>query len=227
MLSVSEIPGRGRVPAALLALAVLATTAAADPFFDFHGYSYLDGPAFTVGTRVSVPTRFNEIQPDPVWPLDLVANEYTVMVSDLVIASVLVAGPIRTVTFSGGGIGIYRDAARNSAFAANPPNAAVPATFTDGVAELSGGFAGLVMIWNTLSGTGTVSGDVVWTGGARFGDLPAADGWTYFGGVSNHAGLGIPAGYDLAWDPQLYGQSPTPTESSSWGRVKNLFAGDR
>jgi hypothetical protein len=82
----------------------------------------------------------------------------------------------------------------------------------------------MVMVFDSASGTGTVSGFFDWTGGARLGDLENPNGWTYFGGVSNHPGLGIPNGYDLAWDPQVYGPEPaSPVETGSWGRIKQHF----
>jgi hypothetical protein len=209
---------------AIVILALAAGPASALPFFDFHGYSYLNGPGFTVGTSVQVPALFNVIQPDPIWPLDFVNNEYTIMAAGLTITDVQSAGPMLILTLSGGSIGLYEDPLRNSVWAASPPSALVPATFQDGTAELVGHFTSMDMIFDTGTGTGTISGTITWTGGARLAQIGNPAGWTYFGGVSNHAGLGIPVGYDLAWDPQIYGPEETPVLNSSWGAIKHTFS---
>jgi hypothetical protein len=209
----------------LLITVLLATPAHAQPFFDFHGYSYLDGPPFAVGTAFQVPALFNIIQPDPIWPLDFDLNEYTIMVEGLTISDVQTAGPVLIMTLSGGTVGVYADPSKNSAWTDNPPNAQVPATFVDGGPELLGHFTSMDMIFDTSSGTGSISGLITWTGGARLSQIDDPVDWTYFGGVSNHAGLGIPPGYDLAWDPQIYGpEGGTPVERTSWGSIKRTIS---
>ena len=214
------------VPLALVALlACTGSAARADlPFFDFAGFSYLDGEAWQAGTVVTVAAKFNPIQPNPIWPLDLAANEYTVLVEDLEIASVLDYGGFLEVTYSGGTIAVYEDAVQNGIYAPNPPNGAVPATFSDGALQLGGAFTELVVLYDVPSGVGTVSGFVDWSAGAKLATIGDPVHWTFFGGVSNHAGLGIPAGYDLAWDPQIYGpDTPLPVSEESWGAIKARF----
>ena len=194
------------------------------PFFDFYGFSYVVGQPLTVGSVVTVPARLNTIQPDPIWPLDFNLNEYTITVDALEIVAVDVYGPVVNVTFASSTIGLYRDPMQNSDFTPGPPNALVPATFVDGEPELTGVLSDMVMMFNSATGNGTVSGSIAWTGGSRLPELASPDGWTYFGGVSNHTDLGIPDGYDLAWDPQIYGpEVPVPVESGSWGRIKQLY----
>jgi hypothetical protein len=193
-------------------------------FFDFSGYSYLSGPPAQVGTVATVAAKFNAIQPNPVWPLELLDKEYTVMIRDLTIASASSYGSFQEITYSGGTIEVRADAARNGTWAPNPPNSMVPSTFLDGEADLLGIFTEMILFFDTASGTGTVSGLVNWQGGAKYEGMANPVGWTVFGGVSNHDGLGIPAGYDLAWDPQMYGpEVPSPVESRSWGAVKGAF----
>ena len=202
-----------------------ATVAHAEmPFFDFNGFSYLNGSPAQVGTVVTVAAKFNEIQPNPIWPLDLVGNEYTVLVEDLTITSVESYGSFLQITYGGGTIAVYRDPLRNGTWAPNPPNSQVPSSFADGVPELVGHFTEMALFFDDASGTGTVSGLVDWTSGDHFAQLADPAGWTFFGGVSNHAGLGIPEGYDLAWDPQLYGpQIPVPVEIGTWGALKARY----
>jgi hypothetical protein len=210
--------------AAAALLSVNADATQAMPFFDFYGYSYQVGPPDAVGTLVNVPTRLNTNQPEPIWPLDFADYEYTISVQDMVIAAVSESGPMQYFTLVGGTIGLYRDASMNSSWVTNPPNAAVPTTFNDGEAQLTGHFTDVILIFNSATGTGTVSGTFDWTGGTLLGSVVHPIGWTYFGGVSNNAGLEIPTGYNMAWDPQIYGPpDAVPVEQSSWGRIKATF----
>lgn len=206
------------------AIAAIGSARAETPFFDFAGFSYLDGSPGEVGTGVTVVMRLNEIQPKPIWPLDFDLNEYTVYIRDLEISSVLSYGTLQEITYTGGVIEVFADPAKNSSYAPLPPNPSVPATFSDGLLELGGGFTELILFYDTASGVGTVSGTIDWTAGSRLAALENASGWTFFGGVSDDSGLGIPPGYDLAWDPQFYGPAPSPTESGSWGALKARFA---
>jgi hypothetical protein len=195
------------------------------PFFDFSGFSYLDGEPWQVGTGVAVVARFNSIQPNPIWPLDFVANEYTVLLEGLTLSSVLSYDGVKEVAYSGGTISVLRDPARNSEFAPEPPNGLVPGSFGDGSAELVGYFTELALFYDETTGVGTVAGFVNWTGGAKQALLENPNGWTFFGGVSNQSVYGIPDGYDLAWDPQIYGQeTPVPVMLQSWGALKARFA---
>ncbi len=207
-------------------MAASAAISTALPFFDFQGYSYLDGPANTVGTVVTVPALMNEIQPDPVWPLDFVNHEYTVLVEGLTIQEVSVVNSFVTVYYSGGTIRLCEDPSKNATsegWEPNPPNVAVPDYFGDGEVLLEGVFVDMVMFFNASTGNGTVSGSLDWTGGSRLADLDGTTGWTYFGGVSSNPIFDIPDGYDLVWDPQLYGPEPTPALESSWGLLKRHF----
>jgi len=207
-----------------LALTASGPARAETPFFDFAGFSYLDGPQGEVGTGVTVVMRLNEIQPKPLWPLDFDLNEYTVLIRDLEISNVLGYGSFQEITYSGGVIEVFADPAKNSVYAPLPPNPSVPATFSDGLLELGGGFTELILFYDTASGVGTVSGFIDWTAGSRLASLESTGGWTFFGGVSDESGLGIPPGYDLAWDPQFYGPAPSPTEARSWGALKARYA---
>ena len=194
------------------------------PYLDFSGFSYLSGPPSQVGTVTTVAAKFNPIQPNPLWPLDLAGSEYTVVVQGLTIASVSSYGTFQVILYSGGTIEVHADPAQNGTWAPSPPNGLVPATFLDGGGELIGIVTEMTLFYDTAVGTGTVSGLVDWHGGSRCAGLASPLGWTVFGGVSSQAGLAIPAGWHLAWDPQLYGpETPNPVVKRSWGAVKHSF----
>lgn len=197
--------------------------AQATPFFDFWGYSYLEGPPFSVGTTTFVPMRFDPVQPELVIPLDLENNEYTVFIQDLLIVEVVAAGPVRTITYAGGDIQIFEDGAKNSGWTVNPPNGTVPGRFVDGELILAGHFTECAMVYLTTTMTGTVQGHVNWTSGSRLGELPAVDGWLFFGGTTDNPMHDTPDGYDMGWDPQLLPPEATASERTTWGKVRGLF----
>ncbi len=208
----------------LLVLFASSGIAAATPFFDFWGYSYLEGPQWQVGTLTFVPARFDPVQPDPVIPLDLENYEYTVFVQDLMAVDIQTTLPLIQVEFDGGEIQIFEDSAKNSEWTPNPPNGTVPGRFIDGTLILSGHFTDCRMIYMTTTMSGTVQGHVDWTGGSRLGELPVTVNWLFFGGVTdNPLQEDIPEGYSMAWDPQLLPPEPTATEASTWGKIRGLF----
>jgi len=204
-------------------LAGSAPAGRAGAFFDFYGYSYLDGAPFQVGTSTTIPMRFDPTQPDPVFPLDLEGNKYTVLVEGLEIVDVQAAGPIRVVTYANGSIQIFEDPSKNSEWTPTPPNLEVPGSFVDGALILSGVFTDCVLIFNTQAMTGTVQGHVDLSGGERFGEIAQPDGWLFFGGTTTDPHGNIPSGYDMAWDPQLTAPEAVATRSISWGAIKSLY----
>jgi hypothetical protein len=197
--------------------------ASATPFFDFFGFDYLDGPPYSVGTTVTVPMAFDRTQPDLPIPMDLEQYEATVLVSALQITDVQASGGVVSLTFAGGLIQIFEDPAKNAQWSDNPPNAQVPASFTDGTLILGGTFTDCVMIFDLTMGTGTVQGHVDFTTGSRLNEIDVPAGWLFYGGVSTNPIFGIPAGYEMAWDPQLMSPEATATRQTTWGKVRGLF----
>lgn len=206
-----------------LALAAGSGVATATPFFDFFGFDYLDGPPYSVGTSETVAMVFDPLQPDPPIPMDLEQNEATVLVSDLGIVDVQSSGGVVVLTFAGGIIQIFEDPAKNAQWTENPPNAQVPGSFTDGTLILGGNFTDCVMVFDLTMGTGTVQGHVDFTTGSRLNELDVLAGWLFYGGVSTNPIFGIPAGYQMAWDPQLMSPETVRTEQTTWGKVRGLF----
>jgi hypothetical protein len=207
--------------AVMLAVSVVAAWGA--PFFDFYGFDYIEGPAYSVGTVVRVPMVFDPTQPDPALPLDLDGNEYTVMVDDLQIVDVQSSGGVVVMTYRGGLIQIFEDPAKNAAWTEDPPNAQVPASFTDGTLILGGSFTDCVMVFDLTMQTGVVQGHVDFTTGTRLGELATPSGWLFYGGVSTQPAFAIPAGFEMAWDPQLMSPETVPAQQTTWGRVRGLF----
>jgi hypothetical protein len=192
-------------------------------FFDCYGFSYLEGDPFTAGTLVTIPLLFNEDQPHPVFGLDLVHNEYTVLITDLVISGVQNNGGVQVVTYSGGRISVYEDPARNARWTPWPPNGVVPGVFADGTALLTGSFRDCVLVFDTGSEVGSVQGHLDFTGGTRLHDVVSPDGWFLLGGTTTNPAWDIPDGYDMAWDTQLIPPSTVATQPATWGRIRSLY----
>jgi hypothetical protein len=216
-------PWSRRITLCIFLLTAWLGTAVANPFFDFYGFNYLDGPPLSVGTLVTVPMVFDPIQPNPALPLDLEGNEYTVLITDLQIVDVQSSGGVAVVTFDGGLIQIFEDPAKNAVWADDPPNAQVPGTFVDGILILGGVFTDCMMLFDLTLGTGTVQGHVDFNSGSRLEELLVPTGWLFYGGVTTNPLAGIPPGYEMAWDPQLMSPETVPTRTSTWGQVRGLF----
>jgi hypothetical protein len=173
-------------------------------------------------------------------PLDFLnatmpATEYTFYINGLTSLGTSSFGPpattIYTTFFNGGTIDVYADPTPDAVFEPNPPNGKVPSTFVDLPPPiLSGHFTSLVVTTNNFTAfkTGSIEGDIEWTGGTLVSYFQGPGGGTcpglFTGGATwNTApGVGIP-GYLFRHDGKIDLQCPTPASKSSWGRVKQLY----
>lgn len=136
-------------------------------------------------------------------------------------------GSFFTTSYNGGSIEIYEGTPRDAVFDPFPPNANVPSTFTNGLLILSGTMTGFYWQSNdfTLLKTGNAEGHILWTGGAYFNrvshnELPCPSLFT--GGLTWRPSVMID-GYVFRHQGKLDLDCPTPTRSSTWGRVKTLY----
>ena len=195
----------------IAALAVtLPVTAQAQQIFDFLGQAQVPTG---VGGSLTMYSVVNDPAPaeTPI-PLDFANYQYTLVVAGLVLD---VDGSPQE--YSGGSITIFEDAGTAADYA-------LPGTFFDGTAILTGTFVYLnrTMFTATL---GTASGDVDWTGGTRLGDIAPQDqtGWPFFSGINALASQ-VVDGYDERWDGKVEPTDPiVPNEISTWGGVKSLY----
>jgi len=158
------------------------------------------------------------------------ATEYTFYVSGLISGGTTSVGPPATTfyvtNYAGGTIEIYEDATPDAVFDPNPPNANVPSTFTDGTLILSGTMSNFNTQTNnfTAHDTGNSEGNITWTGGSLIayvgGDNPCPALFT--GGLTWFPTL-VPAGYLFRHDGKIDHECPTPTQPSTWGRIKSLY----
>ncbi len=200
-----------RIAIISLAFCVIAVgPASAQQYFDFNAQVLVPN---TVGGNLTLYGVINNNgQVDTPLPLDFANFEYTIVVTNL---NLLATG--FTQQYAGGTVVIYEDAA-------TPGDYTAPATFSDGVALLSGS---LVSLGRTMftSSMGSVSGSVDWSGGSRIDEIAPADrlGWSFLSGISTRSTVTQP-GYDENWDGKTEPQVPiVPTDESSWGEVKSQY----
>lgn len=158
-------------------------------------------------------------------------KDYTFYVSGLISNGTTVIGSAGSqfyvTTYTGGTIQVYEGTPRDAVFDPNPPNANVPSTFTNGTLILSGTITGFYTQTNdfTAFDTGNAEGNITWTGGSLFGVVsqsgePCPSLFT--GGLTWYPSLLIP-GYLFRHDGKIDVDCPSPTRSSTWGRVKSLY----
>ena len=200
------------LPLMLILALVVVQPADAQQLFDFNGQALI--PAVLGGTLSMYSVVFDGggAIPTPL-PLDFANFQYTIVITSL---PLLVDG--FTQNYAGGSIVLYED----NATVADYTN---PATFTDGTPILSGTFQNLSRtIFFPVSGTGSASGLVDWTGGTRLGEIAPADqiGWAFVTGISG--GSTVEPGYDENWDGKVEPQEPiVPNQADSFGQVKSRF----
>jgi len=222
--------------AALLACAVTAP-AHAGPAIDWDpAYFYAAGATpyssppgtqlFIVGTISSFGPPLNFLNPnDP-------AKEYTFYLSGLTSLGTSTTpipgfGNAYLATYDPGVIQVYEGSPRDADFGINPPNGTAPSTFTNGTLLLSGTVNSFYTQTNDFSTfmTGNAEGNITWTGGTLLSFVskngqPCPSLFT--GGLTWLPSVMIP-GYLFRHDGKIDLDCPTPSQSSTWGRLKSLY----
>ena len=225
----------------VLVVALAAPSArAVGPVIDWDpAFCYQDGATFDnmpAGGIMHVVGTVSIFGP----PLDFLnatmpGTEYTFFCDGLTSLGTTSSGPpsttVYTTLFTGGTIAVYGDPTPDADFAPFPPNAHVPSTFTDDPPPLLiGVFTNFIVTTNNFTAfkTGTIEGNIAWTGGTLIDFFKGANGQTcpglFTGGATwNTApGVGIP-GYLFRHDGKIDLQCPVPTVKSSWSRLKQLY----
>lgn len=157
---------------------------------------------------------------------DTMANEYTYVISALTPVSFGSFPPYIVVDYGPGNVQLYEDSKSTGTaadYGENPPNAAAPPSFTDGIAILVGDLTGFRIILNTANGTGSFEARLDVTGGSQLGNFPLNQrtGWTFAGATGN--AVNIPAGYEHQIDGQAFLNEPVPARRVSWGHLKATY----
>ncbi len=226
--------------AALTSAALCAPAYAVGPAIDWDpayfwqaGATPTNMPAGGIMHAVGIVSSFGPPLAD--LNANIPAREYTFVLDGLISQGTTSVGPIATqfyvTNFNAGTIQIFEDTTPESVFAPFPPNAQVPSTYADGgLPILTGTFTRFQVTTNNFTAfqTGSIEGDINWTGGTlidRFrGSSGAVCPGLFTGGATwNTApGIGIP-GYLFRHDGKIDLQCPVPTSKNTWGQLKSLY----
>jgi hypothetical protein len=209
----------------------LPARAHADQFLaDFRGFDYEDpnnSPGFgNVGDDYNSLGFVTQVNP-VLLTCDFTNNEYTYQFKGLTAIATDAAPPFLFVFYAPGRFRIFEDAKSGGTaadYGVNPANATAPASFIDGTLVLGGVVSNFVLTLDLTNNNGSFNGDITFDEGSQQGSIPPAqlNGWS-FAGLTSGSGTGTPQGYSHQVDGEIRVPSGTPTYSTSWGKVKNLY----
>ncbi len=199
----------GRVALALVGILMAAAPAFAYPLIlDYTGFAWSNPGQRSSETfeAVGVVNGFSLPVNDPV-------ELYTYHLSDLLLQSVVQhTATIRTMTYSGGSLGIYRSTEPGNRwydYGTDPTNPTSPSSFTDGMLWMGGEFSSFSIYYDEALMLGIMDA----TGSFNAGEYSGAHGQDYFSfaGLTARPGSGIPQGYDYRMDGQvIFDVAPIP-----------------
>ena len=216
---------------------VLAVPAAAGPFIDWDPmYLYGAGASTTLALPgaemkgVGLVSYFDaplaDLNPnDP-------STEYTFIVKGLIANPTVVSGipstQFYTTNYTGGRFELYAGSPRNSSFAPNPENAIVPSTFQDGTLLLGGNFTSFYTQTNNFTAfkTGNMEGAILWDSGSLLSRMNGGNGEPcpgLFTGALTWNPTVLITGYVFRHEGKIDMNCPTPSNPSTWGKVKAQY----
>jgi hypothetical protein len=210
-------------------MAMVLVVALAMPAFgqasriDYYGYAWEDGgfPPSDPGDMLYF-TGVGDYA-DPIFGVNFANEELTFYMYDLVSTGEFdIGGGTLMISYSGGYLEIYRDAAMNADWGVNPPNPTSPSTFVDGTLFFQGSFNSMTVFLNP-GGDGAYEGTLDGIGGTMIDDVCTGCVYTWGGEFTPDTGAQIPDGYDLQVDGVFEIEQTVSTEEASWGSVKALF----
>jgi len=221
---------------AALLVGTVATPATSGPVIDWDpAYFYEPGATFSNSVPLSEMKIVGIISAfgPPLAFLDAtdLSKDYTFYIYGLISNGTTTIGPPATqfyvTTYTGGTIEIYEGTPRDAVFDPNPPNPNVPSTFVNGTLLLSGTVSNFFTQTNNFTPfmTGNSEGNIAWTGGSLIGHVGGAANpcpALFTGGMTWLPSVNI-AGYLFRHDGKIDHECPTPTQSSTWGRMKSLY----
>ena len=161
---------------------------------------------------------------DPIFGVDLGTEELTLHVTGLVVlSSIPVGGGTTMISYSTGTMEIYQDAAQDSDWGINPPNASAPGSFVNGDLFFAGELIDLVM-FRHADGTGYFTGNLNGTGGSMIAGSCSNCVYSWGGTFSSGSGAQLIEGYSMQVDGVLEVDEAVSTDSAAWGSVKALYS---
>ena len=209
---------------AVAVVVVLAAAAWANVYLlDFNGYDYWwpAGCYNAIGDVTAVNSDY--------LTFDYGSYEYTFSLQNVCTAMVdsLSIPGLYIWSFVGGTVDIYEDAGTARDYGINPPNATAPSTFEDGTLVLGGDFTMMMLVWNSITGAGSLEGTMDLNRGSQLGNIPMEQrtGWTLAALRDIQFPITTPEGYFWQIDGYLEISDPIPTEKTSWGQLKQQYTG--
>jgi hypothetical protein len=208
-------------------VAVLAVAAWANVYLlDFQGYDYWEpaGCYNALGDVTGVNSDY--------LTFDYANNEYTFSLRNVCTAmvdSTSIPGMI-IWSFNGGTVDVFEDAdpgGTHRDYGINPPNATAPSTFEDGTLVLGGDINTMTMLWNSMTGEGSLEGTMDLNRGSQLVNIPMNQrtGWTLAALRDVQNPIPTPEGYFWQIDGYLEISDPIPTQKTSWGELKQQYTG--
>jgi hypothetical protein len=147
--------------------------------------------------------------------------EYTLVVTGFASNGEIDMGGYSTIVYNLGFFEIFEDASFNADWNEFPTIPNPPSTFFDGNLWLSGDFYEFGMVLFRDLGLGSYEGSMNLTGGSAIGWFEE-QAYLFGGNLIPPHNPGIPPGYDMSLDGEVWGVY-TATESSSLSKIKALY----
>ena len=209
--------------AVLLVMTATAPGLAQNPEIDYLGYAWETGgfPPSYAGDVLFMTGTAGII--DPIFGVDLDTEEVTFYIYGCTsLGAVDMSGTIY-VTYTGGYLEIYRDAAFNADWGTYPPNATSPSTFMDGTLLFKGVFNPSLIMYMTAAGNGGFEGSLDGIAGEFISDVCSDCAYTWGGSFTSGSGADVLDGYDLQIDGVFELDGAVANDQSTWGDVKSLY----
>lgn len=166
------------------------------------------------GDELRLITHVTSIAGPPALPYFPGSYEYTLVVTGLLSNGEVDEGMYSSIVYNLGQVDIYEDASFNSDWSNS-------GTFMDGSLWLSGPFFQFSMVLFRDLGMGSFDGELTLTAGSA-ADYFEQDAYIFGGNLIPPHNPGIPQGYDMSIDGEVWGNS-TATNQSSLSKIKALY----
>lgn len=212
-----------RIATALCLLVLGATSAAGEtPTVHFSGYLRETGSFdySALGDTLWFAAHITSIDGAAGLPYDPQANEYTLVVRELISMGEITDSGVTDIHHRDGRLEIYADPSFNSDYMDLPIGDQPPASFCDGELWLAGSLADLhFQLWRDFQ-MGVYEGVTVFSGGSALPYFP--EGMTFGGTLVPLPPTFVEIGYGAACDGELWLEA-TGTRADSFGAIKALY----
>jgi hypothetical protein len=218
------------LPIALLAAGVLSTNAlaATNPIIDWSGpESQAYEPGFVMpfnsqnGAELTIVGRIQTFQNPLNGNVPSAGVEYTFVFDQLISNGVETDnGAQWVINYTGGRFRVFEDNTPDRVYTANPPNATVPSTFTDGTLILEATVSNFRTLSNKFTNGGNYGADLYFTGGTQLALLGTERCGNLTNSLWNRTGI-LTTGYIRSADGHVNVVAcAVPAENSTWGGIK-------